>query len=216
MKRYDEACETFNRAANLAKTEEDHLNAFKFAAESARKSGNVDMAPAPFFWMRWLMRRTTTRSCASWPGWKSRPVKRPRLGTGSLSLDSDPDVETRLFLIKAEDFHGDLRLLNRQLEDVGDDEILRRQLIETKFNPLVSEERYDAAFAVLETELESVSDIAYLVILLQKKANLHTQLDECIAAASANQELLGYINDSNVLLSPARSFELGGDLQAAA
>ena len=222
MENYDEAQATFRRAAELAETQEERLEALKYAAESARKNGDADVsrtilldalesAPGDYTIMRQLawVELSEGNSVDAWE-WIM------------LALDSDPDVETRVYLInlliEANDTAGALTLLDRQIEQAGEagDEPLRRQLIDTKFNLLVQDENYDAAFAVLEGELETVSDIAYLVILLEKKANLHTQLDEYIDAGLAYRELLRYIDDPNVLIALATSMELGGDLKQAA
>lgn len=219
MERYVEARESFVRAAELAASDEERLEVLKFAAESARKQGDAEGA-----------RTILLDALATNPGDYTimRQLAWVELSSGNgteawewimLALDSEPDVETRIYLInlliEADDAQGALRLLDRQIGD-SDDETLRRQLIDTKFNLLVQEERHDEAFAVLEAELETVSDIAYLVTLLQKKANLHTQLDEYIDAGLAYRELLNYIDDPNVLIALATSMELGGDLRQAA
>ena len=222
MEDYTLAQQTFQQAADVAATNEERLEALKFAAESARKAGDADgartilldaleSAPGDYTIMRQLawVELSAGNSGDAWE-WIM------------LALDSDPDVETRVYLInlliEAKDSTGALMLLDRQIADAAKagDEALRRQLIDTKFNLLVQEESYDAAFEVLDGELETVSDIAYLVILLEKKANLHTQLDEYIEAGLAYRELLSYIDDPNVLIALATSMELGGDLKQAA
>lgn len=222
MEDYAAAQETFRAAAEVADTNEERLEALKYAAESARKGGDTQASrtilldaladsPDDYTIMRQLawVELSAGNSADAWE-WIM------------LALDSDPDVETRVYLInlliEAKDISGALTLLDRQVAQAGadNDESLRRQLLDTKFNLLVQEERHDAAFDVLEGELETVSDIAYLVILLEKKANLHTQLEQYIAAGLAYRELLSYIDDPNVLIALATSMELGGDLRQAA
>lgn len=222
MEDYAKAQEIFQQAAEVADTNDERLEALKYAAESARKAGDTDGArtilldalegaPGDYTIMRQLawVELSAGNSADAWE-WIM------------LALDSDPDVETRVYLInlliEAKDTSGALMLLDRQIAQATEagDEALRRQLIDTKFNLLVQQEDYDAAFEVLDGELETVSDIAYLVILLEKKANLHTQLDEYIEAGLAYRELLSYIDDPNVLIALATSMELGGDLKQAA
>jgi len=174
MEDYEQAQTTFRYAAELAGTNEERLEALKYAAESARKAGDVDGArtilldaledaPGDYTIMRQLawVELSADNSVGAWE-WIM------------LALDSDPDVETRVYLInlliEAKDGPGALMLLDRQIAQAADagDEALRRQLIDTKFNLLVQEEDYDAAFAQLAGELETVSDIAYLVVVSRR------------------------------------------------